>query len=80
VLEALAKVEPLYKGVVVVGFPNDCAQADAAFKRGFLPERTFVVEVDNAMESYLKKSHEHATYASIRAKMTRNALWQKELL
>jgi hypothetical protein len=33
----------VYKGIVVSGFPNNAAQADALQKAGIIPERYFIL-------------------------------------
>ena len=44
VLENLKKVETVYKGVVISGYPNNIVQADFIQKSGILPDRYFILQ------------------------------------
>jgi hypothetical protein len=44
VLAELSKVESVYKGIVISGYPNNIVQTDFIQKSGILPERYFLFE------------------------------------
>lgn len=43
VVTEIKKVDNVYKGIVVSGFPNNAIQADYLQKAGVLPDRYFVM-------------------------------------
>ena len=43
VIEEVNKVDKMYRGIVISGFPNNAAQADALQKAGIIPERYFLL-------------------------------------
>lgn len=46
VVAEINKVDNVYKGIVVSGFPNNASQADYLQKAGILPERYFLLHND----------------------------------
>lgn len=44
----LAKVEAIFKGVIISGYPNNLVQLDFIQKCGILPDRYFVVPAEEA--------------------------------
>ena len=46
VLAELKKVDKIYKGVVISGYPNNANQADFIQKSGILPDRYFLLYND----------------------------------
>jgi adenylate kinase len=57
--EAMDKVESVYKGIVISGYPNNLIQANFMQQNAFLPERIFMLPYDNAnMEKhYIAEGH-----------------------
>ena len=43
VIEEINKVDKVYRGIVVSGFPNNAVQADTLQKAGIIPERYFLL-------------------------------------
>jgi adenylate kinase len=77
VIEEISKVDKVYKGIVISGFPNNATQADALQKVGIIPERYFLLfnNEPDVRGAYLKKySEEEAELL-----MDRNLLELKEL-
>ena len=71
------KVDKLYRGIIISGFPNNAAQADALQKAGIIPERYFLLH-NNEPEirsSYIKNCSEE----DAELLMDRNLLELKEL-
>lgn len=52
VLEEFKKIDPIFKGVIISGYPNNASQADHLHKSGILPDRYFVMQTS---PEYLKK-------------------------
>ena len=54
------KVDKLYRGIIISGFPNNAAQADALQKAGIIPERYFLLHNNEpeVRSSYLKNCSE----------------------
>lgn len=51
--EAVDKVESVYKGIVVSGYPNNLIQANFMQQNAYLPERIFLLPYnDKEMEKY----------------------------
>jgi hypothetical protein len=46
VVTEINKVDNVYKGIVVNGFPNNASQADYLQKTGLLPDRYFLLHND----------------------------------
>lgn len=46
VIEEINKVDKVYRGIVISGFPNNAAQADAIQKAGIIPDRYFLLYND----------------------------------
>ena len=77
ILKELAKVEKVYRGVVVSGYPNNATQADALQKSGELPERYFVMANDEeAIGDVYARNHPQK---DVEKMLTRNRLELKEL-
>jgi adenylate kinase len=76
--EAMAKVESVYKGVVVSGYPNNLIQANFMQQNAFLPERVFMLPFDGEqMENYyVGNGH---TAAEAKLLVVRDQLNLKEL-
>lgn len=57
VVAEINKVDNVYKGIVVSGFPNNAIQADTLQKAGILPERYFLLYNDEpaVRTAYTKK-------------------------
>lgn len=57
--EAMTKVESVYKGVVVSGYPNNLVQANFLQQNAFLPERVFLLpfEADKMQRHYVTQGH-----------------------
>jgi adenylate kinase len=57
--EAMDKVESVYKGVIISGYPNNLIQANFMQQNAFLPERIFMLPYDNvSMEKhYIAEGH-----------------------
>ena len=60
VIEEVNKVDKLYRGIIISGFPNNAAQADALQKAGIIPERYFLLHNNEpeVRSSYLKNCSE----------------------
>lgn len=76
-LAELKKVDKIYKGVVISGYPNNANQADFIQKSGILPDRYFLLYNDEPAirEAYQKKHSEE----DVELMMDRNSLELKEL-
>ncbi len=46
VIAEIRKVDKIYRGIIISGFPNNAAQADALQKSGVIPERYFLLYND----------------------------------
>jgi adenylate kinase len=57
VIAEINKVDNVYRGIVVSGFPNNAIQADCLQKAGILPDRYFLLYNDEPAirNAYLKK-------------------------
>jgi adenylate kinase len=77
VIAELHKVDKIYRGVVISGFPNNAVQADTLQKAGIIPERYFIMYNDEpaVRQSYLKRHSEE----EVELLMDRNTLELKEL-
>lgn len=76
--EAMLKVESVYKGVVVSGYPNNLIQANFMQRNAWLPERVFMLPfVAEEMERYY--TGQGHTGEEARLLVTRDELNLKEL-
>lgn len=77
VVAEIGKVDNVYKGIVVSGFPNNASQADHLQKAGILPERYFLLHNDEpAVRANYSKKHSEE---QVELMMDRNSLELKEL-
>jgi len=63
VIAEIKKVDNVYRGIVVSGFPNNATQADCLQKTGILPDRYFLLYNDEPAirSAYAKKYGEEQT-------------------
>lgn len=62
-IEEINKVDPVYRGIIISGYPNNASQVDTFQKAGIIPERYFLLHNDEpaVRNAYSKKYPEEET-------------------